>query len=220
MDQDSFPHLVPLSTLQYNLHRQLYPFDFLDLGPEHPLPPAMSQPPQSPKASASPPPASSSDSSERNQSSSGSSSAAQSTSQEDGHACQWMDCQKVLGDPETLYNHLCNDHIGRKSTGNLCLTCKWKDCGTTCAKRDHITSHLRGTSTIPSAAIFESSTHAYNSAHTPEAPCLRYMQETLQAATGSQEAREDSHRRAPRPAQALESYHRYRPHLQSTYTRR
>ncbi|KAL1951129.1 hypothetical protein VTO73DRAFT_278 [Trametes versicolor] len=143
MDQDSFPHLVPLSTLQYNLHRQLYPFDFLDPGAQHPLPPAMSQPPQSPKASASPPPASASDSSERNQSSSGSSSAAQSTSQEDGHACQWMDCQKVLGDPETLYNHLCNDHIGRKSTGNLCLTCKWKDCGTTCAKRDHITSHLR-----------------------------------------------------------------------------
>ncbi|KAI0073930.1 hypothetical protein K474DRAFT_1685972 [Panus rudis PR-1116 ss-1] len=60
-----------------------------------------------------------------------------------GHACQWVDCDKVLPDPESLYNHLCNDHIGRKSTGNLCLTCKWKDCGTTCAKRDHITSHLR-----------------------------------------------------------------------------
>ncbi|KAF7337443.1 hypothetical protein MSAN_02217100 [Mycena sanguinolenta] len=48
-----------------------------------------------------------------------------------------------FADPEALYNHLCNDHIGRKSTNNLCLTCKWKDCGTTCAKRDHITSHLR-----------------------------------------------------------------------------
>ncbi|KAH9950997.1 hypothetical protein B0H21DRAFT_802116 [Amylocystis lapponica] len=57
--------------------------------------------------------------------------------------CQWVDCDSVFPDPETLYNHLCNDHIGRKSTGNLCLTCKWKDCGTTCAKRDHITSHLR-----------------------------------------------------------------------------
>ncbi|KZO95963.1 hypothetical protein CALVIDRAFT_455728, partial [Calocera viscosa TUFC12733] len=44
---------------------------------------------------------------------------------------------------ELLYIHLCNDHIGRKSTGNLCLTCKWKDCGVSCAKRDHITSHLR-----------------------------------------------------------------------------
>ncbi|KIP11794.1 hypothetical protein PHLGIDRAFT_44970, partial [Phlebiopsis gigantea 11061_1 CR5-6] len=39
--------------------------------------------------------------------------------------------------------HLCNDHVGRKSTGNLCLTCRWRDCNTTCAKRDHITSHLR-----------------------------------------------------------------------------
>jgi hypothetical protein len=44
-----------------------------------------------------------------------------------------------------LYTHLCNDHIGRKSTNNLCLTCKWNGCGTSCAKRDHITSHLRGT---------------------------------------------------------------------------
>ncbi|KAJ7446423.1 hypothetical protein B0H11DRAFT_2084700 [Mycena galericulata] len=57
--------------------------------------------------------------------------------------CQWQDCTQAFPDPETLYNHLCNEHIGRKSTNNLCLTCKWKDCGTSCAKRDHITSHLR-----------------------------------------------------------------------------
>jgi hypothetical protein len=59
------------------------------------------------------------------------------------HKCLWLDCTQAFSDPETLYNHLCNSHIGRKSTNNLCLTCKWKDCGTTCAKRDHITSHLR-----------------------------------------------------------------------------
>ncbi|KAG5644597.1 hypothetical protein DXG03_008075 [Asterophora parasitica] len=59
------------------------------------------------------------------------------------HKCLWVDCSQSFVDPEALYNHLCNDHIGRKSTNNLCLTCKWKDCGTTCAKRDHITSHLR-----------------------------------------------------------------------------
>ncbi|KAI0308314.1 hypothetical protein B0F90DRAFT_1681840 [Multifurca ochricompacta] len=59
------------------------------------------------------------------------------------HRCQWVDCTRLFPDPETLYNHLCNDHIGRKSTNNLCLTCKWKDCVTTCTKRDHITSHLR-----------------------------------------------------------------------------
>ncbi|KIY66018.1 hypothetical protein CYLTODRAFT_399407 [Cylindrobasidium torrendii FP15055 ss-10] len=57
--------------------------------------------------------------------------------------CLWADCTQGFADPEILYNHLCNEHIGRKSTNNLCLTCKWKDCGTTCAKRDHITSHLR-----------------------------------------------------------------------------
>ena len=75
------------------------------------------------------------------------------------YSCQWVGCDKLMPDPETLYNHLCNDHIGRKSTGNLCLTCHWKDCGTTCAKRDHITSHLRGTSHIPqiySHSVFSS----------------------------------------------------------------
>ncbi|KAH7885982.1 hypothetical protein F5I97DRAFT_1809864 [Phlebopus sp. FC_14] len=61
----------------------------------------------------------------------------------ESHLCQWIDCDAVFNDAELLYNHLCNDHIGRKSTNNLCLTCKWKDCGTSCAKRDHITSHLR-----------------------------------------------------------------------------
>ncbi|KIJ21954.1 hypothetical protein PAXINDRAFT_152251 [Paxillus involutus ATCC 200175] len=61
----------------------------------------------------------------------------------DSFVCQWADCSSPFNDPELLYNHLCNDHIGRKSTNNLCLTCKWKDCGTSCAKRDHITSHLR-----------------------------------------------------------------------------
>ncbi|RDX51859.1 hypothetical protein OH76DRAFT_1346022 [Lentinus brumalis] len=104
----------------------------------------MSQPPPSPKTSSASPPAPS-DSAERTQSDTSSPSAAPSSSEEPapGHRCQWLSCEKVLPDPEALYNHLCNDHIGRKSTGNLCLTCKWKDCGTTCAKRDHITSHLR-----------------------------------------------------------------------------
>ncbi|KAF8140453.1 hypothetical protein EV363DRAFT_1579791 [Boletus edulis] len=61
----------------------------------------------------------------------------------DRHLCEWLACDAAFDDPELLYNHLCNEHIGRKSTNNLCLTCKWKDCGTSCAKRDHITSHLR-----------------------------------------------------------------------------
>ncbi|KAF9229060.1 hypothetical protein BS17DRAFT_722366 [Gyrodon lividus] len=61
----------------------------------------------------------------------------------DSFICRWVDCSAAFNDPELLYNHLCNDHIGRKSTNNLCLTCNWKDCGTACAKRDHITSHLR-----------------------------------------------------------------------------
>ena len=59
------------------------------------------------------------------------------------HKCLWTECELSFHDAETLYNHLCNDHIGRKSTNNLSLTCRWKDCSTSCAKRDHITSHLR-----------------------------------------------------------------------------
>jgi hypothetical protein len=51
---------------------------------------------------------------------------------------------RAANSPEELYEHLCQDHIGRKSTNNLCLTCHWEGCGVVCAKRDHITSHLRG----------------------------------------------------------------------------
>ncbi|KAI9247629.1 hypothetical protein BY458DRAFT_527063 [Sporodiniella umbellata] len=57
--------------------------------------------------------------------------------------CRWLNCTFVFDDPEQLYSHLTNDHVGRKSTGNLCLTCHWNDCDVTVVKRDHITSHLR-----------------------------------------------------------------------------
>ncbi|PWN26968.1 hypothetical protein BDZ90DRAFT_279907 [Jaminaea rosea] len=57
--------------------------------------------------------------------------------------CRWGQCRLTFDDPEILYQHLCNDHVGRKSTNNLCLTCHWTDCDVTCAKRDHITSHIR-----------------------------------------------------------------------------
>lgn len=42
-----------------------------------------------------------------------------------------------------LQEHLTDIHVGRKSQGNLCLTCAWGACRTTTVKRDHITSHLR-----------------------------------------------------------------------------
>lgn len=57
--------------------------------------------------------------------------------------CRWIDCSISFDDPEHLYAHLTNDHVGRKSTGNLCLTCHWEKCDVTVIKRDHITSHLR-----------------------------------------------------------------------------
>lgn len=57
--------------------------------------------------------------------------------------CRWADCSKTFSDPELLYAHLTTDHVGRKSTGNLCLTCHWDHCNVTVVKRDHITSHLR-----------------------------------------------------------------------------
>lgn len=57
--------------------------------------------------------------------------------------CLWEQCYKSFDDPELLYNHLANDHVGRKSTGNLCLSCHWDKCEVQTTKRDHITSHLR-----------------------------------------------------------------------------
>ncbi|KAI9482521.1 hypothetical protein BDB00DRAFT_857697 [Zychaea mexicana] len=57
--------------------------------------------------------------------------------------CRWGDCAKTYTDAEILYSHLTNDHVGRKSTGNLCLTCHWEQCDVSVVKRDHITSHLR-----------------------------------------------------------------------------
>jgi hypothetical protein len=62
----------------------------------------------------------------------------------DNISCKWQECQYRSPNPEDLYEHLCNAHVGRKSTNNLCLTCAWEGCGVKCVKRDHITSHLRG----------------------------------------------------------------------------
>jgi uncharacterized Zn-finger protein len=42
-----------------------------------------------------------------------------------------------------LQDHVCERHVGRKSTNNLNLTCQWGNCRTTTVKRDHITSHIR-----------------------------------------------------------------------------
>lgn len=42
-----------------------------------------------------------------------------------------------------LQDHVCERHVGRKSTNNLNLTCQWGACRTTTVKRDHITSHIR-----------------------------------------------------------------------------
>ncbi|CAG8640825.1 16315_t:CDS:2, partial [Dentiscutata erythropus] len=57
--------------------------------------------------------------------------------------CLWKQCNRSFEDPELLYQHLANDHVGRKSTGNLCLKCHWDKCEVQTTKRDHITSHLR-----------------------------------------------------------------------------
>ncbi|KAI9487992.1 hypothetical protein BDB00DRAFT_850529 [Zychaea mexicana] len=59
------------------------------------------------------------------------------------YACRWGDCDQFLENAEALYEHLCDDHIGRKTTNNLCLECCWNNCGIKAAKRDHLTSHLR-----------------------------------------------------------------------------
>ncbi|KAJ5728459.1 hypothetical protein N7493_004789 [Penicillium malachiteum] len=57
--------------------------------------------------------------------------------------CQWVGCTETSPTAEALYEHVCERHVGRKSTNNLNLTCQWGSCNTTTVKRDHITSHIR-----------------------------------------------------------------------------
>jgi len=57
--------------------------------------------------------------------------------------CQWVGCTEKCPSAEALYEHVCERHVGRKSTNNLNLTCQWGNCNTTTVKRDHITSHIR-----------------------------------------------------------------------------
>ncbi|QDS73784.1 hypothetical protein FKW77_005653 [Venturia effusa] len=67
----------------------------------------------------------------------------QSNSGGDSLICQWQSCGERTTTPEALYDHVCERHVGRKSTNNLNLTCQWGNCRTTTVKRDHITSHIR-----------------------------------------------------------------------------
>ncbi|KAG6115857.1 hypothetical protein E4U13_002396 [Claviceps humidiphila] len=62
---------------------------------------------------------------------------------DDHLTCRWNQCNQKFGSPELLYEHICDRHVGRKSTNNLSLTCHWNSCRTTTVKRDHITSHIR-----------------------------------------------------------------------------
>ncbi|PYH92628.1 hypothetical protein BO71DRAFT_400415 [Aspergillus ellipticus CBS 707.79] len=57
--------------------------------------------------------------------------------------CLWTNCTEKCSSAEALYEHVCERHVGRKSTNNLNLTCQWGSCRTTTVKRDHITSHIR-----------------------------------------------------------------------------
>ncbi|KAI1384581.1 uncharacterized protein F4822DRAFT_415626 [Hypoxylon trugodes] len=62
---------------------------------------------------------------------------------DDSLQCRWVGCSEKFNSAEILYEHICEKHVGRKSTNNLNLTCQWNQCKTTTVKRDHITSHIR-----------------------------------------------------------------------------
>ncbi|KAG7699499.1 hypothetical protein KL933_001153 [Ogataea haglerorum] len=57
--------------------------------------------------------------------------------------CKWKGCTKFCDDAKTLYQHVCDFHVGRKSNKNLELSCQWDGCRVVTVKRDHITSHVR-----------------------------------------------------------------------------
>ncbi|ORY29283.1 hypothetical protein BCR33DRAFT_724792 [Rhizoclosmatium globosum] len=55
-------------------------------------------------------------------------------------------CSLQFDDPDALYVHLSEDHIGRKALGTLQLTCDWIGClhqGRAFSKRDNVVSHCR-----------------------------------------------------------------------------
>ncbi|KAL2130409.1 hypothetical protein VTI74DRAFT_6518 [Chaetomium olivicolor] len=70
-------------------------------------------------------------------------SSASSAGADDSLLCRWDQCNERFTSAEALYEHICEKHVGRKSTNNLNLTCQWNQCRTTTVKRDHITSHIR-----------------------------------------------------------------------------
>ncbi|KAJ3263875.1 hypothetical protein HDU77_009771 [Chytriomyces hyalinus] len=55
-------------------------------------------------------------------------------------------CLRSFTDPDSFYAHLAEEHVGRKSHGNLSLNCMWMGCAhgdRPFSKRDHIVSHCR-----------------------------------------------------------------------------
>ncbi|KAK3504953.1 pH-response transcription factor pacC/RIM101 [Neurospora crassa] len=72
-----------------------------------------------------------------------SNSSAPAAAQDESLVCRWAECNERFTSAEVLYEHICEKHVGRKSTNNLNLTCQWNSCRTTTVKRDHITSHVR-----------------------------------------------------------------------------
>ncbi|KAJ3331953.1 hypothetical protein HDU76_001733, partial [Blyttiomyces sp. JEL0837] len=57
--------------------------------------------------------------------------------------CRWMDCNVSFNDGEDIFNHLADYHIGQKGVKKLNWECRWENCRTNCAKRDHLVSHVR-----------------------------------------------------------------------------
>lgn len=215
------PHqLVPLESLERILQDILHP--------PPPFPPYLYPPMPVPALPLSPPHDSRSLSPATSTAAGASPASDAAASLEPSQPCQWDTCDKSFPDAEVLYNHLCNDHIGRKSTNNLCLTCRWKDCQTSCAKRDHITSHLRGQSSHadcqhPPLIAVPRSVHTPLKPHICEvstagaitpphqsinSPSLSDLQKVFQTPSGSEEARKDPYRGAPCPTQALQGDHR------------
>ncbi|KAI9189458.1 hypothetical protein H9P43_000891 [Blastocladiella emersonii ATCC 22665] len=147
--QDDPRHFMSYQQQQYPQHQQ--PMQPMSMPMAMPVPtpmsmpmPAVSQQPlQHPPASSAPAPP---------PKARGASAHASDEDEDDDDgpfACLWRGCEQVFLEPEALFSHLTNDHIGRKTSGNLCLRCAWilpdgkSECGIEKQKRDHITSHLR-----------------------------------------------------------------------------
>lgn len=57
--------------------------------------------------------------------------------------CLWLNCNRVFDHAKVLYQHICEDHVGKKRPVDYEYHCMWSSCRHPMTlKRDHLISHI------------------------------------------------------------------------------